>query len=142
MNICCYMSHHKYLNLSLSFALSHRQSICGLISPLRLLGGLIHTAPTSRKLLILQRVTSILSYLLPLLQSLYISAVVPPVIIVPLDTNITSFAVLYDNIPGQRFTRESVYALFLHQIPSLSHYRRYQILGFLGYVFSDPASSP
>lgn len=67
----------------------------------------------------LQRVTTILSYLLPSLQSVYISAVVPPATIIPFELNLTSLAVTYDNFDGQHSAWVNLYKLFC--IKALRH---------------------
>lgn len=67
----------------------------------------------------LQRVTSILSYLLPTLQSVYLSAVVPPATVIPFELNLTCLAVFYDKHNGQLFTSEDLYKLFC--IKALRH---------------------
>lgn len=72
--------------------------------------------PEGRDLL---RVTSILSYLLPSLRSVYLSAVVPPATVIPFELNLTSLAVSYDNFDGQLFTCDDLYKLFC--IKALRH---------------------
>lgn len=67
----------------------------------------------------LQRVTSILSYLLPSLQSVYLSAVIPPATIIPSELNLTSLAVFDNNFANQLFTSVSLYKLFC--IKALNH---------------------
>lgn len=60
----------------------------------------------------LQRVTTILSYLLPSLQSVYLSANVPPATIIPLELNLTSLALSYDRFDDQGSTIEGLHNLF------------------------------
>lgn len=60
----------------------------------------------------LQRVTIILSYLLPSLQSVYLSAIVPPATIIPIELNLTSLALSYDKFDGQSFTIAGLHNLF------------------------------
>lgn len=67
----------------------------------------------------LQRVTTILSYLLPSLQSVYLSAIVPPTTIIPFELNLTSLALSYDKFDGQSFTIEGLHNLF--RIKGLRH---------------------
>lgn len=67
----------------------------------------------------LQTVTIILSHLLPLLQSVYLSAILPPVTIIPIELNLTSLALSYDKFDDQSFTIAGLYDLF--RIQGLRH---------------------
>lgn len=60
----------------------------------------------------LQRVTTILSHLLPSLQSVYLSAIVPPATIIPFELNLTSLALSYDKFDDRASTIEGLYNLF------------------------------
>lgn len=74
------------------------------------------TVPKGRDLL---RVTTILSYLLPSLQSVSLSAVVPQATIIPFDLNLTSLSLFYDNFGGQSIRMQDLYNLFC--IEALRH---------------------
>lgn len=67
----------------------------------------------------LQRVTTILSYLLPSLQSVYLSAILPPVTIIPFELNLTSLALSYDKFDHQNFKIAGLHDLF--RIKGLRH---------------------
>lgn len=63
--------------------------------------------------------TTILSYLLPSLQSVYLSAIEPPVTIIPFELNLTSLALSYDKFDSQSFTIAGLHNLF--RIKGLRH---------------------
>lgn len=84
----------------------------------------------------LQRVSTILSYLLPSLQAIHLSAVVPPASIIPFELNLTSLALVYDNFNGQLFTIEDLYRLFCIKalrhltLDSIIHWDRWTMPGW------------
>ena len=95
-------------------SISKSEYLCSLVEVASF--GWFNTYRNVPKAIDLLDVTTILSYLLPLLQSVSLSAIAPPATINRfIDLKLTSFALFYDNFGDQSITMRDLYSVFCIQ---------------------------